>query len=140
MQILKLLTKNRIIGNFGEKTAVSYLKKNKFKILEQNYVAHNNEIDIIAQNKEFLIFVEVKTRTVGVSSLSDSTRPASAVTPEKQRKIISAARYYLACNPPTLHVRFDVIEVYLTENKKINRIHHIPSAFNVNTAYTKKHY
>ena len=137
MQILKLLTRNRIIGNCGEKAAVSYLKKNKFKILEQNYIAHNNEIDIIAKNKEFLVFVEVKTRTVGVNSKSDTTRPAAAVTAEKQRKIISAARFYLACNPPEVHVRFDVIEVYLTDNKKIKRIHHIPSAFNANTAYTK---
>ena len=80
MQILKLLTRNRIIGNYGEKAAVSYLKKNKFKILEQNYIAHNNEIDIIAKNKEFLVFVEVKTRTVGVNSKSDTTRPAAAVT------------------------------------------------------------
>ena len=136
MNILKVLTERRITGNFGEDAAAKHLKKHGYRILERNYVALGNEIDIIAKSKDSLIFVEVKTRTVGHESELES-RPAASVNYEKQRKIISAASYYLSQNEYNpklfgLNVRLDVIEVYIkTENgkRKTDKICHIEGAF-----------
>ena len=136
MQILKILTPKRIIGNAGEKAAIKHLRKNKYKIVARNYIAHGNEIDIIAQSKEFLVFVEVKSRTTDKLT-GIEPRPSAAVTPEKQRRIIKAARYFLACNPEHGKVRFDVIEVYLTKERKTENINHIISAFGYNSAYLR---
>ena len=137
MKILEVLTEKRKTGNLGEKFARSYLKKNGYKIREKNYVANNNEIDIIAENKTTLAFIEVKTRNA--DKISDfEPRPASAVTPEKQRGIISAANCYIAINEiKNKRISLDVIEVYLYSDKSQNRIIHMENAFNINTAYKK---
>ena len=86
MNILKILTVKREIGNIGELAAVKFLRKNGYKILERNYVAAGYEIDIIAENRDYTVFTEVKTRTLGAQSPKEA-RPASSVTPEKQRKL-----------------------------------------------------
>ena len=88
MNILKILTERRKIGNFGEKAAISFLKKRGYKILAVNQVEKDCEIDVIAKNREFIIFTEVKTRRSGIYNPSEP-RAASAVTAEKQQKIIT---------------------------------------------------
>ncbi len=137
MKILKVHTPERQLGDLGEKLAASYLKDKGYKILERNYVAFENEIDIIAENKDTLAFVEVKTRNITALSPIEP-RPASAVTPDKQRKIIAAAKYYLAVRDINKHVSLDVIEVYVNGEK--NKIIHMENAFNINTAYSRKAY
>ena len=132
MKILEVMTSKRKLGNLGEEAALAHLKKNKYVILEKNYVALGNEIDIIAKNEDTLAFVEVKTRSLGNDARFES-RPSASVTPEKQRKIIKTARYYAASHPLGLRLRLDVIEVYVKDNK-VERIHHIENAFNQNTA------
>ena len=134
MKILEVLTEKRKIGNIGEKAAAKALKKSGFKILEKNFVALGYEIDIIAKNKEFLVFCEVKTRTIGHESLNE-TRPASSVTPKKQQKIISLAKYYYSRKKLGRKIRFDIIEVFVSEKKKVERINYLESAFNYNTAF-----
>ena len=135
MKILEVLTPKRKLGNLGEQAAAEYLKKNGYTVLERNYVSLGNEIDIIAKSKDTLAFIEVKTRSASEGSRLYA-RPAAAVTPEKQRKIIKTARYYAASHPMGLKLRLDVIEVYVTggEQKSVERIHHIENAFNQNTA------
>ena len=137
MNILKILTSRRKTGNKGEDFAAKYLRKNKYKIVSRNYVGVNTEIDVIAENKTTVAFVEVKTRTLGYENPREP-RPSSAVTPEKQRKIISAAKYYLGAHPNEKRVSLDIIEVYLTKDQKLHSINHIENAFNVNTAYNKR--
>lgn len=134
MKILELLTPKRKIGNVGEAHAAAYLKKHGYKIIKRNYVAFENEIDIIAESKDTIAFVEVKTRTVGRENPKEP-RPASAVTPDKQRKIISAAKYYLGTRNAEKQVRLDVIEVYLTSDGKLYNIIHMQNAFTRKTAY-----
>lgn len=119
------------IGRYGENTACEYLKKHGFKILEKNYYASHNEIDIIAENKQYIIFVEVKTRS---SSLNDSFifgTPASAVTYSKQKRTLLAAQAYLNEHPNKKTPRLDVIEIYLDKNNSENilNINHIEDAF-----------
>lgn len=137
MEILKVKTENRRIGDIGEDAAVKLLKKKKFKIIKRNYVAVNHEIDIIAENKDVQIFVEVKCREDGENTLFPS-RPAFAVDAKKQRAIVKAASYYTSFNPSEKKKRFDVIEVYtkrVGEKISVVKTNHIEGAFTKNDAY-----
>ena len=97
MEILKVNTERRKLGDFGEKAAAKALKKDGYRILERNYAPEDAEIDIIAEKDGVTAFVEVKTRHKSDADASRiEPRPASAVTPKKQRAIIGAAKVYLA--------------------------------------------
>ena len=113
------------IGEAGEEYAVKFLKKKKYKILERNYRKRYGEIDIIAENKNYIVFVEVKTRhTDSMTSASD------AVNRQKQLKIIKTASLYLAENETEKFCRFDVCEVYVnSDNLKLVDINYIEAAF-----------
>ena len=119
------------IGRFGEKVAARFLKKNGYKILETNKHQSHNELDIIASNKELLLFVEVKTRSVAPDLYSAYGTPASAVDKRKQARTVQAAQHYLLEHPEEQkQPRMDVIEVYLDKSTgKVLKIHHIPDAF-----------
>ena len=134
--IFGLFKKNtRQIGFSGEDRACEFLEEKGYCILERNYTYSKGEIDIIASDDEFLVFVEVKTRD-GKSNFEKYGYPRDAVTRDKQRMIISTARAYLRKNKSDLMPRFDVIEVYnFNENgKEKNEFFHIENAFNLNTA------
>ena len=137
MEILKLKTKKALLGRYGEKMARRYLRRHGYRIVKKNFVADSHEIDIIAENKDTLAFVEVKTRTVGIENPNEP-RPASSVDAKKQRGIIKAARFYAAYNPTGKRKRFDIIEVYVNQNSKrysLAEIKHLIGTFNLNTAY-----
>ena len=139
MNILKILTDRRKIGNIGERAAARHLRKSGYRIIKKNYSAADAEIDIIASKSDILAFIEVKARNIKNLG-SFEARPASAVTPEKQRKIIRTASCYLSRYHNNERVRFDVIEVYLEDaarGVKIKEIKHLTDAFNKNTAYSK---
>lgn len=140
MKILEILTPKRLIGNFGEHEAARLLRKSGYKILKRNYTALDAEIDIIARKDNITAFIEVKTRNVKGLGYKEA-RPASSVTPEKQRKIIKAAKYYISHNPADTRLRLDVIEVYLEDSirLKVKEIKHIENAFDLNSAYDKKY-
>ena len=110
-------------GEQGESLAVWYLKKNGYKILEQNYRTNLGEIDIIAREKKTLVFVEVKSRR--------STRygsPKWAVTLKKQRTISMVALSYLKATKQTdVRGRFDVVAI--TSNQDEPRIEILKNAF-----------
>ena len=106
-------------GKIGEDLAAQYLKNLDYKIIERNFVAKQGEIDIIARNKQELVFIEVKTRTNTLYG-----KPVEAVNEQKQKHLISTAKYYLhSKHLENEFVRFDVIEVYLRQNSY--RINHI---------------
>ena len=116
----------KLLGRFGEQTAADFLKKKHYKIIGLNYAARFGEIDIIAQDKHYIVFVEVKLRK--------SDRFAQArefVTASKREKIIKTASLWLSQNETTLQPRFDVIEVYAPEGalSKVVQINHIENAF-----------
>ena len=97
------------LGQRGEECAAAFLERKGYRIAARNYRAKVGEIDIIAwQDRETLVFVEVKTRT-GLSY----GKPAEAVNYYKQRKIIRTAQWYLLQKHiDGCRCRFDVIEVY----------------------------
>ena len=119
------------IGKRGERIAVRYLKKNRYKILETNRHQSHNEIDIIATNREYLVFVEVKTRSIVSDPAISDCSAAAAVNKGKQWRTIRAAEAYMArMKTITKQPRMDVIEVYLDRNsKKLLKINHIPNAY-----------
>ena len=103
-------------------------------------MADDSEIDIIAKNKDTLAFIEVKTRSLSSIGKKEE-RPATSVTPEKQRKIIKAASRYVEKKHKNLKKRFDVIEVYVDSSKrriKVTDIKHLENTFNIDTAYRKR--
>lgn len=142
LRILDVLTPRRLIGNLGEREAVRFLRKNKYKILEKNYSALGAEIDIIARKDNVTAFIEVKTRNVKSLGYKEA-RPGSSVTPEKQRKIIKAASYYVSHNRPGTRLRLDVIEVY-TEGEgkrvRVKEIKHLEDAFDKGSAFDTGYY
>ena len=110
------------LGKFGEDRAVDYLKNQDCEILTRNFLCNQGEIDIVAKDKDELVFFEVKTR----NSL-DYGKPVDAVNNFKQKHIWEAAKYYLYRNKIfNSFIRFDVIEVYIKNNKIfINQIRNI---------------
>ena len=114
------------IGNKGEKIAADYLKKQGYRIVSKNFVSAHGEIDIIAQNKDFLVFVEVKSRKNNEENFKNYGLPSEAVTKNKQKHIIFTAKIYLQQHHTDKALRFDVIEVYMDKNVKVN---HIEDAF-----------
>ena len=117
------------IGDIGEKAAAKYLKKQGFKIKERNIHLSHNEIDIVAENKEFIVFAEVKTRTVKADCDSHFGVPSSAVDRKKRSHLLDAARMYLKTLKKYKQPRMDVIEVWLDNDRNVVDINHIRNAY-----------
>lgn len=110
------------IGKLGEEQAQKFLLDKGYKLLALNWRFKKAEIDIIAQQKDTLVVVEVKTRTS-----IDFERPQEAVTISKQRHLVRAADAYIQENEIDLECRFDVISVLIL-NQKVE-LEHIEDAF-----------
>lgn len=124
-------SKNRGRGDVGEEAVAQFLTDHRCTVVSRNYVSYGGgEIDIIAENEARILFVEVKSRQVTPEALRWG-RPSSAVTWDKQKRIISAARAYLTAHPTDKAVRFDVAEVFLTRSDPpaVLDINYIKGAF-----------
>lgn len=109
----------RELGIQGEQVAAQLLETKGYHILEQNYRCRFGEIDIVAENRGEMVFVEVKTR-----STAKFGRPADGVTEEKLYRMQRAAKHYVLFHSLTdVNVRFDVVEVYYASMKL--RVHHL---------------
>lgn len=120
------------IGDIGEKIAAKLLKKRGYKILGKNLHFGKNELDIVASSREFIVFVEVKTRSIeSLDLITYKTRASDAVNREKRDRTEQAARAYLRENYSDKQPRMDVIEVYLQKDneKKVLSVNHIENAF-----------
>ncbi len=111
-------------GVWGETFAVRYLRNNKYKIHTTNYRTRFGEIDIIAEKKNILCFVEVKTR-----SPEPMFRPADAVDEMKQSRIRLSAEQFISVFKMEKEMRFDVCEIWLNENMTLSDINYIENAF-----------
>jgi len=115
-----------ILGKEGEAIAVQYLIEHGYKILDRNYHSQQGEIDIIAKEGDFLVFIEVKTYSIG----SYGT-PLGAVRRSKRESIIHAARTYLFKNNiKNVNCRFDVLAIYRSW-KGLSNFDLIKDAFHV---------
>ena len=113
--------KNKI-GKQGEDQATDFLENRGFTVMARNYRYKHAEIDLIVQKDNWLIFVEVKTRS------SDAFgEPETFVDYKKGRKIMEAAEEYIHTNDWHGHIRFDIISVKLGSDPEIR---HFEDAIN----------
>ncbi|MBW2039849.1 MAG: YraN family protein [Deltaproteobacteria bacterium] len=103
--------KRKVLGGRGEDLAVRYLQKKGYKVIERNYRCLLGEIDLIARDKETLVFVEIKAR-----SSSGFGLPQEAVGRFKQKKLIQVAKAYIVEHhlKEAIPARFDVVAIQLT--------------------------
>lgn len=118
--------RNNIAGAWGEAVAAQYLQAKRYHLVGSGYRSRYGEIDLIVEDKRYLVFVEVKLRK------SDSFAKAyEFVDCRKQSRLRATASIYLSENPTQLQPRFDVIEVYAPQGiQTVNPvINHIEGAF-----------
>ncbi len=118
--------RNNLAGAWGEALAAQYLRKKKYRIIDSSYRSKYGEIDLIACNKKYLVFVEVKLRK------SDKfAEGREFVDFYKQNRIRSTAAMYLTSVETELQPRFDVIEIYAPEGTATQKpvITHLEGAF-----------
>ena len=117
-------------GAAGEILAARYLIEKGYRLLATNYRSRFGEVDIIAENEARILFVEVKSRKISPGQFRYG-RPSAAVTWDKQKRIIAAARAYLTAHPTEKAIRFDVAEVFLTQSDPpaVLDINYIKGAF-----------
>ncbi len=98
----------KITGRAGEKAVADYIKSRRMNVVEKNYVTPFGEIDIIAEDDDYIVFIEVKTR-----SGDRYGAPSEAVDKTKRKHIVDSAKYYLkVTNSTEAFTRFDVAEVF----------------------------
>ena len=116
--------KRRETGVLGERIACEFLGRNGYKILETNYRCPDGEIDIIAQQKDTLVFIEVRTkkdRRFGT--------PEESVTLEKQERLRKLAEQYGQTHENLPEAwRIDVVAIQVESNGKLTRIEIIENA------------
>ena len=96
-------------GRFGEEKVCEYLLKRGYSIIARNYRIKGGEIDIIAENGDYIAFVEVKTRKP-----DSMVTGFEAVDRRKQGLIIRTAAEYCRRNPNLLQPRFDIAQVIVS--------------------------
>lgn len=117
---------SKLSGCWGEALAAEYLRKKRYTIIASGYRCRFGEIDLIAETRKFLVFVEVKTRKSASFALA-----REYVDFRKQDRIRTTASIFLSQHPTALQPRFDVIEIYAPDGPETVRpeIHHLEDAF-----------
>lgn len=98
------MARHNELGIKGEQEAAAFMKSNGYKVLNRNWRAYRHEIDIVAENDEYIIFVEVKTRTS-----RQWGNPEDFIGNAKIKRIVEAADLYLQINDIDKPARFDII-------------------------------
>jgi putative endonuclease len=116
--------KRKELGDIGEKLARDFLKKKGYKIRETNFRCREGEIDVVAQKRDCLVFVEVRTKTG-----ADFGSPEESVTFAKKEKLIASALAYLGSHKDLPKSwRIDFVAVELDTKGKATRIELIENA------------
>ena len=118
-------------GERGEKAALNYLKKQGYKILETNFFNPRGrrlgEIDIIAKDKEEVVFVEIKTRT---DSYKNAPAPEESITRKKLHKLNKTASFYITKNRLfDVPYRFDAITLLADTENNCAKLKHLKNVF-----------
>ena len=112
---------NNNLGKIGEQLAFDFLLDKNYEIIERNYRDKKTEIDIIAKHENYLVIIEVKTRSYSL------VNPENAVSKAKQKTLIEGALLYQEKFNIKLEIRFDIIAIIINGNKK--EIVHFEDAF-----------
>lgn len=122
----KVLSQRQKNGLWGEIETARYYRLKGYEILDANFRTRLGEVDVIACNRDTLVFCEVKTR--GEHAVDT---PAAFVDANKQKRLVAAALQYIKMKNYSGNVRFDVSEVTVSE-KGTRTLHLIENAFNGN--------
>jgi putative endonuclease len=117
------MTEKQDLGKKGEELALKHLLSKSYQLVYTNWRFGKDEVDIIVSQSNFVVFVEVKTRTNNYFG-----EPQEFVTKPKQTFMKRAANAYIEKYKEEKEVRFDVISIIL--NQKETTINHIENAFN----------
>ena len=125
-------TPRMALGERGEDAAARFLRRRGYKVLVRRFKGRGGEIDIVARHKDWLVFVEVKTRVT-----EEFGAPSEAVDRDKQRSLSKAALDYLRLlDNPRIHWRFDIVEVVQrAEAHKPDDVRLIQNAFDLSEPY-----
>lgn len=93
-------------GETAERLARDFLRQHRYEIIAERYRWRGGEIDLIARDGDYLVFIEVRSRAQEHLGLPEET-----INLKKQRKILLTAQHYLARHPSSLPVRFDVVAI-----------------------------
>lgn len=127
-----MIDNKKTVGDFGECTCAKYIKKRGFKILARNSRLGKLETDIIATNKDYVLFIEVKTRRLDKNNIM---RPSYAVDTHKRTNLLKFAYYYMRTLPPkhaSKQPRMDVCEILVEasgKKLKVCDLNYIENAF-----------
>ncbi|MEI6765019.1 MAG: YraN family protein [Bacteroidota bacterium] len=110
------------LGKNGEEVACGYLREKGFIIIKKNWKLGANEVDIIARHGDYIVFVEVKTRTSAWFG-----EPEMSVTKQKQKTLIRCANAYMQMNNIDKEARFDILSIVVSSGK--TSINHIENGF-----------
>jgi putative endonuclease len=109
VQVTDTKGEKKELGRRGEELAAQYLRRNGYELIQRNYVCKMGEMDIIAKEKDTLVFIEVKTRTSTTFG-----PPQLAVNPKKQLQMSKVALYFLKEKKlENAKARFDVVAILL---------------------------
>ena len=113
-------------GRLGEQLTAEYLEEKGYEIVERNFKCRFGEIDIIASNRQYLVFCEVKLR-----KSANFAAAREFVDARKQQRLRTTALLYLSQHETPLQPRFDVIEIYAPDGTQTRRpqITHMEDAF-----------
>ncbi|MBR5381440.1 MAG: YraN family protein [Oscillospiraceae bacterium] len=122
--------KTKLRGRWGEALAADYLRKKGYTIAAMGWHTRFGELDIVAENRDTLAFVEVKLR-----KNADFAAAREFVDRRKREKLIASAGLYLAEHETDKQPRFDVVEIYAPDGvgTKNPTLHYIENAFGVET-------
>ena len=114
------------IGKYGEEIAANLLTQKRLKIRERNWQLGHLEMDIIAEDRNTIVFAEVKTRT----TLFGDKTPADYVDEAKKRHMVAAANAYMKYHRIDKSVRFDIIGILLhPDTHEVQELTHYENAF-----------
>ena len=116
------MTENNKRGAEGEQLAVAFLEEKGYQLVEQHYRYRHSEIDLIVRRENWLVFVEVKSRTSNAFGF-----PEEFVDSGQKRRILEGADYYQYITDWKGNVRFDIVAVSLGPNEP--QLLHIEDAF-----------
>ncbi len=117
---------SNLAGRWGEALAAEFLRRRRYEIVASGYRSRFGEIDLIAADRRYLVFVEVKLRKSAAFGAA-----MEFVDEKKQSRIRTTAEIYLSEHETQLQPRFDVIEIYAPDGPETKRpvIHHLEDAF-----------
>lgn len=120
------MARTKLDGAWGEALAAEYLRKKKYTLVAAGYQCRFGEIDLIVQDKHYLVFAEVKLR-----KNANFAAAREYVDRRKQDRIRMTASIYLSHYPTKLQPRFDIIEIYCPQGRETSEpiINHLEGAF-----------